>query len=113
MEEACMVFYKLSSRAIALSFGALLVLAACGGGGGTTGGTSANQTDVTQWVAWGGPELKAYRDVLAPFEASTGIKVHITTNRDAVTQLANGIDAGTDLPDLAQATTDPVQLKAW
>jgi alpha-glucoside transport system substrate-binding protein len=100
-------------RRIALGLGAILVLAACGGGGGTTTTNSANQTDVTQWVAWGGAELAAYRDVLKPFEASTGIKVHITTNRDSTTQIANGIDAGTDLPDLAPSTTDPVQLKAW
>jgi len=107
------VFTKLSRR-IALGLGAILVLAACSLGSSSTNTTaSASSTDVTQWVAWGGAELKAYRDVLAPFEASTGIKVHITTNRDSTNQIANGIDAGTDLPDLAPSTTDPIQLKAW
>jgi alpha-glucoside transport system substrate-binding protein len=51
--------------------------------------------------------------VLKPFEASTGIKVHLTTNRDSNNQIANGIAAGTDLPDLAPGPTDPVQLKSW
>jgi alpha-glucoside transport system substrate-binding protein len=101
------------SRRIAFGLGAILVLAACSLGGSTNTPAGASSTDVTQWVAWGGAELKAYRDVLAPFESSTGIKVHITTNRDSNTQIANGIDAGTDLPDLAPSTTDPVQLKAW
>jgi alpha-glucoside transport system substrate-binding protein len=102
------------SRRIAFGLGAILVLAACSlGGSSTNTSSSASSTDVTQWVAWGGAELAAYRDVLKPFEASTGIKVHITTNRDSNTQIANGIDAGTDLPDLAPSTTDPVQLKTW
>jgi alpha-glucoside transport system substrate-binding protein len=105
------VFSRLSSRAIALSLGGLLLLAACGGS--SSSGSSGNSTSVTQWVAWGGNELKAYRDVLKPFEASTGITVHITTNRDSTTQIANGISAGTELPDLAPSTTDPIQLKDW
>jgi alpha-glucoside transport system substrate-binding protein len=105
------VFSRLSSRAIALGLGGLLLVAACGGS--SSSGSSGNSTSVTQWVAWGGNELKAYRDVLAPFEASTGIKVHITTNRDSTTQIANGISAGTELPDLAPSTTDPIQLKDW
>ena len=65
------VLARLSSRAIALSLGALLLVAAC-----STGGSSSNQsassTDVTVWTAWGGAELKAFRDVLAPFQSSTG-----------------------------------------
>ncbi|TMD16308.1 MAG: extracellular solute-binding protein [Chloroflexi bacterium] len=102
----------MSSRAIALSLGALLLVAAC-----STGGSSSNQsassTDVTVWTAWGGAELKAFRDVLAPFQSSTGIKVHLTTNRDSTNQIANGIAAGTDLPDVAPGPTDPVQVKSW
>jgi alpha-glucoside transport system substrate-binding protein len=105
------VFSRLSSRAIALGLGGLLLVAACGGS--SSSGSSGNSTSVTQWVAWGGNELKAYRDVLKPFEASTGITVHITTNRDSTTQIANGISAGTELPDLAPSTTDPIQLKDW
>ncbi len=105
------VLSKLSSRASALGIGFLLVAACTTGGATNTGGASS--TDVTQWVAWGGQELAAYRDVLKPFEASTGIKVHLTTNRDSNNQIANGIAAGTDLPDLAPGPTDPVQLKSW
>src|ERR1700681_2208970 len=105
------VFSRLSSRAVALGLGGLLLLAACGGSSST--GSSGNSTSVSQWVAWGGNELKAYRDVLKPFEASTGITVYLTTNRDSTTQIANGITAGTELPDLAPSTTDPVQLKDW
>src|SRR6202171_3340220 len=105
------VFSRLSSRAVALGLGGLLLVAACGGS--SSSGSSGNSTSVTQWVAWGGNELKAYRDVLKPFEASTGITVHLTTNRDSTTQIANGISAGTELPDLAPSTTDPLQLKDW
>src|ERR1700682_3780724 len=105
------VFSRLSSRAVALGLGGLLLVAACGGS--SSSGSSGNSTSVTQWVAWGGNELKAYRDVLKPFEASTGITVHLTTNRDSTTQIANGISAATELPALAPSTTDPIQLKDW
>ncbi|TME35617.1 MAG: extracellular solute-binding protein, partial [Chloroflexi bacterium] len=88
------------------------VLAACGGGGGGGGG-GASSTDVTVWTAWGSAELKAFKDVLAPFEATSGVKVHITTNRDSTNQIANGIAAGTDLPDIAPGPTDPVMVKDW
>jgi alpha-glucoside transport system substrate-binding protein len=108
-----MVFAKLNPRALALGLGTTFLLAACslGGSSGNTGGSSS--TDVTVWTAWGGAELKAFQDVLKPFESSTGIKVHVTTNRDSTTQIANGVAAGTDLPDIAPATSDPVQLKDW
>jgi alpha-glucoside transport system substrate-binding protein len=105
-------FKRSSSRAVALSLGGLFLLAACAGGGGG-GGSTASSTDVTVWTAWGGAELKAFQDVLRPFESSTGIKVHITTNRDSTNQIANGIAAGTDLPDIAPGPTDPQQVKDW
>ena len=106
------VLARLSSRATALALGALVLVAACTSGGtNTTGG--AGSTDVTVWVAWGGQELTAFRDVLKPFESSSGVKVHITTNRDSTTQIANGISAGTDLPDIAPGPTDPNQVKDW
>ena len=108
------VFARLSSRAIALGLGSLLLVAACSsGGGGGGGGGGASSTDVTVWTAWGGDELKAFKDVLAPFEKDTGIKVHLTTNRDSTNQIANGIQAGTDLPDVAPGPTDPNQVKDW
>jgi len=104
------VLAGLSSRAIASGLGVLL-LVACSTGGSTQ--QSASSTDVTQWVAWGGQELTAYRDVLKPFESKTGIKVHVTTNRESTTAIANGIEAGTELPDIAPGPTDPVQLTSW
>jgi alpha-glucoside transport system substrate-binding protein len=107
------VLARLSSRAIALGLGTLLLVAACSTGGSSGGGGSASTTDVTVWTAWGGAELKAFRDVLAPFTSKTGIKVHITTNRDSTNQIANGIAAGTDLPDIAPGPTDPNQVKDW
>jgi alpha-glucoside transport system substrate-binding protein len=106
------VFARLSSRAIALGLGTLLLVAACSSGGGGGGG-GASTTDVTVWTAWGGAELKAFKDVIAPFTQKTGIKVHITTNRDSTNQIANGIAAGTDLPDIAPGPTDPIQIKDW
>lgn len=107
------LFARLSSRAIALGLGTLLLVAACSTGGSSGGGQSASSTDVTVWTAWGGAELKAFRDVLAPFTQKTGIKVHVTTNRDSTNQIANGIAAGTDLPDIAPGPTDPNQVKDW
>jgi alpha-glucoside transport system substrate-binding protein len=105
------VLARLSSKAIAMSLSTLLLVACSSGGGGGGGGTSS--TDITQWVAWGGQELKAYRDVLAPFEKDTGIKVHLTTNRESNTAIAQGISAGTELPDVAPGPSDPGQLKDW
>src|SRR5437867_911421 len=107
------VLARLSSQAKALGLGTLLLVVACSTGGGGTSGGGASTTDVTVWTAWGGDELKAFRDVLKPFQDSTGIKVHITTNRDSTNQIANGIAAGTDLPDIAPGPTDPTQVKTW
>jgi alpha-glucoside transport system substrate-binding protein len=108
------VLSRLSSRAIALGLGTLMLAAACSSGSsGGSNGNSASSTDVTVWTAWGGAELKAFRDVLAPFEKDSGIKVHVTTNRDSTNQIANGISAGTDLPDIAPGPTDPTQVKDW
>jgi alpha-glucoside transport system substrate-binding protein len=103
------VLARLSSRLIAI--GGILLLVACSTGGGTT--TTSGSKDVSQWVAWGGAELAAYRAVLKPFETSTGIKVHLTTNRESNTAIANGIEAGTELPDLAPGPSDPIQLRSW
>ena len=107
------VLARRSSRVVALGLGALFVLAACGGGGGGGGGSTASSTDVTVWTAWGGAELKAFQDVLKPFESSSGIKVHLTTNRDSNNQIANGVAAGTDLPDIAPGPTDPNVVQSY
>ena len=103
------VFARLSSRAIALSLG-LLLIAACSTGG-SSGTTGASSTDVTVWSAWGGQELKAFQDVLKPFHDSTGINVHLTTVRDA-NQLAINVDAGTSLPDIAPGPSVD-KVKDW
>jgi alpha-glucoside transport system substrate-binding protein len=105
------VFARLASRAIAIGLGTLMLIACSTGGSG--GNKSASSTDVTVWTAWGGDELKAFRDVLKPFTDKTGIKVHLTTNRDSTNQLANGIAAGTDLPDIAPGPTDPNMVRSW
>jgi len=103
------VFGRRLSRAVALCLGALFLLAACGGG--SNGNTGASSTDVTVWSAWGGAELKAFQDVLAPFHTKTGITVHLTTVRDA-NQLAINVDAGTSLPDIANGPTVD-KVKDW
>src|SRR2546426_1285477 len=102
------VLARLSSRAIAGGLGVLLLLACSTGGGNNQ---TASSTDVTVWSAWGGNELKAYQDVLKPFESSTGIKVHLTTVRDA-NQLAINVDAGTSLPDIAPGPSVD-KVKDW
>jgi alpha-glucoside transport system substrate-binding protein len=106
------VFARLASRAIAVGLGTLM-LVACSTGGTGNNNQGGSTTDVTVWTAWGGAELKAFQDVLKPFQEKEGIKVHITTNRDSTNQIANGIAAGTDLPDIAPGPTDPTQIKSW
>lgn len=92
-------------RVQAITFGAaVLVLAGCGQSGNPTS-SGASSTDVTVWTAWGGNELKAYQDVLKPFQAQTGIKVHLITIRDSATQLSINVAAGTSLPDIAPGPT--------
>src|SRR5215470_12704960 len=98
------VFAKLSSRAIALGLGTLLLVAGCSVGGASTS-TTPSSTDVTVWTAWGGQELTAYQKVLKPFQDSTGIKVHLITIRDSATQLSINVAAGTSLPDIAPGPT--------
>ena len=102
------VLARLSSRAIAGGLGVLLLIACSSGGGNNQ---TASSTDVTVWSAWGSNELKAYQDVLKPFESSTGIKVHLTTVRDA-NQLSINVDAGTSLPDIAPGPTVD-KVKDW
>ncbi|HZQ48740.1 MAG TPA: ABC transporter substrate-binding protein [Candidatus Dormibacteraeota bacterium] len=105
------LYGRLGLKALALGLGTVF-LVACQGSSSSSGSPQGS-TEVTVWTAWGGNELTAFQNVLKPFEQKTGIKVHVTTNRDSTTQIANGIAAGTDLPDIAPATTDPIQLKDW
>jgi len=94
---------------VALGLGGLMLVACSAGGGGNN--NTASSTDVTVWSAWGGQELKAFQDVLKPFEQKEGIKVHLTTVRDA-NQLAINVDAGTSLPDIANGPTVD-KVKDW
>jgi alpha-glucoside transport system substrate-binding protein len=66
----------------------------------TTGGGGS----IVLWTAWGGNELKTFRDVLKPFTDKTGIDVRITTIRD-IAQLSINVEAGTTLPDIAGPPT--------
>ena len=63
------------------------------------------------WTAWGGAELKAFRDVLAPFESSQNIKVHITTNRDSTNQIANGRHSFNKIPWILSVGKNTTYLK--
>src|ERR1700680_70582 len=104
------VLNKLSRR-VALGLGGILVLAACSLGNSPTS-TTASATDVSVWTAWGGAELKAFQDVLAPFKAANPtITVHLTTVRDA-SQLSINVDAGTSLPDIAPGPSVD-KVKDW
>lgn len=106
---------RMRSGARHLSIAAMVVLVAClgctSGSSGTSGG--AGSTDVTVWTAWGGQELKAFQDVLKPFQQQTGIKVHLLTIRDSDTQLSTNIEAGTSLPDIAPGPATPDLLQSW
>ena len=102
---------------VALCLTALLIVSACqqtggtpSGTGGATGGATTGGT-ITLWTAWGGQELKTFRDVLKPFTDRTKIDVRITTVRD-VAQLAINVEAGTTLPDIAGPPT-PDKIKDW
>jgi alpha-glucoside transport system substrate-binding protein len=105
-----------TSRAAALCIGAVLLLAACTGGGnnaasaGVPSGKIGGELSVT--TAWAGEELKAFQNVLKPFQEQTGIKVNLTTDRNAQTALANNKRAGTKLPDIAVVPT-PDKIEAW
>ena len=107
-----LVISRFAARA--LSLGAIAMLAACASGGSTGGGSQgASSTDVTVWTAWGGQELKAFQDVLKPFESQQHIKVHLLTIRDSDTQISTNIQAGTSLPDIAPGPATPDLLQSW
>ncbi|MFS8543201.1 MAG: extracellular solute-binding protein, partial [Limnochordales bacterium] len=60
----------------------------------------AQQRTVTVMGTWGGQELEAFRKVLEPFEAATGIRVDFTGTRDLVALLTTRVQAGNP-PDVA------------
>jgi alpha-glucoside transport system substrate-binding protein len=106
------------SRAIAILFAALLTLAACSGNNaGSASAAGSVPTghiggEMTVTTAWAGEELKAFQNVLKPFQEKTGIKVNLTTDRNAQTALANNKRAGTKLPDVATVPT-PDKIEEW
>lgn len=109
-----------------------LIVVACGGGGGSasppadTGAPSSPAastgpapTDgggqiggsVSVIGTWGGAEQDAFLEMVAPFEAETGIKVEYTGTRDLNAVLTTGVASGI-LPDLA-GLPGPGQLQEF
>ena len=82
--------------------GAVLALASgCTGGQPTLPSTSpTSRTHVSVLATWVGPELDAFRSVVAPFEAQTGIVVDYTSTTDLRGELRRRIADG-DPPDLS------------
>jgi len=77
-----------------------------GAGGGDLTGQS-----VTVIGTWGGDEEKAFKQMIAPWEAQTGAKVNYTGTRDLNTVLTTGVASGV-LPDLA-GLPGPGQMAQW
>lgn len=116
----------LRTRWLALSVAGSLLAAACAGGGATpvpsapggggtpapsaptggspatsdSGGGGAEGGTVSVIGTWGGDEEAAFREMVAPFEADTGITVEYTGTRDLNAVLTTGVASGI-LPDLA------------
>ena len=83
-------------RRVAVVVGAAaLIVGACSGDGGASGGKS-----VTVIGTWGGDEEKAFKEMVKPWETSTGNTVKYTGTRDINTVLTTGVASGV-LPDLA------------
>jgi alpha-glucoside transport system substrate-binding protein len=108
-------------RAIGLSSAVALIAVACGGGGTTpapsdgggattppassgdpapTDGGGQIGGSVSVIGTWGGAEQDAFLEMIAPFEAETGITVEYTGTRDLNAVLTTGVASGI-LPDLA------------
>jgi alpha-glucoside transport system substrate-binding protein len=86
---------RLTRRLVAALGALVLVVGACNTGGGGTASKS-----VTVIGAWGGDEEKAFKEMVAPWEAQTGNTVKYTGTRDLNTILTTGVASGV-LPDLA------------
>jgi alpha-glucoside transport system substrate-binding protein len=97
---------------------AVLLLAACTGGASNSASAGGSVPsghiggELTVTTAWAGEELKAFQNVLKPFQETTGITVHVTTDRNAQTSLAQNVQAGTKLPDIATVPT-PDKIEDW
>ena len=111
------------TRLLGPLFITLLVLAACQTGGdgpaqtgadgpAETGADGETGGQVNVWTAWGGQELTAFQAVLDPFIQETGIQVNLLTIRDQDTQLANNVEAGLTLPDIANPPA-PQRFEEW
>jgi alpha-glucoside transport system substrate-binding protein len=83
-------------RVAAIAGTAALVFAACSSPSGSGGAGKS----VTVIGAWGGDEEKAFKAMVAPWEAETGNTVKYTGTRDLNAVLTTGVASGV-LPDLA------------
>jgi alpha-glucoside transport system substrate-binding protein len=77
----------------------------------SSGGGDLTGQSVTVIGTWGGDEEKAFKSMVAPWEASTGAKVNYTGTRDLNTVLTTGVASGV-LPDLA-GLPGPGQMTQW
>lgn len=82
-------------RAAAVMGATMLVVAACSSPTSSGGGKS-----VTVIGTWGGDEEKAFKEMVKPWETSTGNTVKYTGTRDINAILTTGVASGV-LPDLA------------
>jgi alpha-glucoside transport system substrate-binding protein len=89
---------------VALAMVALLSAVACG-----TGSTSGKGT-VHVLAVWAGSEQDSFKAVLAPFEASTGIKVEYESTRDLDAILQTRVQAGNP-PEIAAAPSPSTLTK--
>jgi alpha-glucoside transport system substrate-binding protein len=80
---------------LGLAVAALLASTACAAPVATPAPTT-----VTILGSWEGPEIDAFREMVAPFEEDTGYEVIVSTTRDLKGALERSIAAG-DPPDLA------------
>jgi alpha-glucoside transport system substrate-binding protein len=83
-------------RVAAIAGAAALVFAACS----SPGGSGAAGKSVTVIGTWGGDEEKAFKAMVAPWEAETGNTVKYTGTRDLNAVLTTGVASGV-LPDMA------------
>lgn len=88
---------RLAQRA-ALLAALTIAVAACSSGANADGDVSGGTVSVLG--SWEGPEQEAFMEMVAPFEARTGIRIAYTSTRDLQGELSRGIAAG-DPPDVA------------